>query len=342
MRSPILLTCFLFAATSTATPPQGAWTGTLGKRKIAACFDDSEASYYYVGKGIDITLAESADETWAEVPWYNAVKPGLSTGTWRLEIPKGKHLHGTWSSPDGKRVFPIALTLVSKPSAGSSCPLPGYMAPRIDEVERTPSKVKAVSGLRLRTFKALRGAVVGLELLDDAIALGPVKKALEDRNREMIEGYFECMSLPADHSDYEASLELALASEHWLTLVESIGQDCGYPHPDWGVRTWTIDRASGKPVDIAKWLNTPLVEIGRKYFRWTNPDNASEQDCADAINKFAAFSVSPTAKGLVFYPELPHFIAVCAEPYDVPYAKLKPYLTPAGKAAVDEISRSAP
>ncbi len=340
VRLQLFITCFLFAVTSTAAPPKGAWTGTLGKQKVAACFDGSDATYYYVSKGVDIALTEGADGIWTEVAWDKDFSPGPSTGTWQLEEAQGKYLRGSWSSSDGRRTLPITLKLAGKPAADSKCPLPGYVAPRIDAVQRTPSKETSVSGLRLRMFKALHGAVVGLELLDDAAALSPVKQALEAHNREMLEGYFECLSLPANHSSYSALLELALASEHWLVLVESESHDCGGPYPDWGIRAWTIDRASGKLVDIAKWLNSPLVQIARKYFRWTRPDYASAEDCAEAINKYEEFSVWPTAKGLVFNLRLPHAIAVCGQPYVVPYAKLKRHLTPAGKAAIDEISRS--
>jgi hypothetical protein len=341
-RSLIFLACFLSAAISAAAPPQGAWTGTLGKRKIAACFDESDAIYYYFEKGIDIVLSERADGAWEELAGDRALKPGTSTGTWRLQTPQGKHLTGSWSSPDGKRVLPITLTLATKAAAGASCPLPGYVAPRVNSVVRTPSDEHSIAGLKLRAFRALSGAVVGLELVDDTVALAPAKKAIESHNQEMLEGYFECLSLSVDHSDYRATIELAAASEHWLVLVESLGQDCGYAHPNWGMQAWTIERSSGTAVDIAKWLNAPLVDIGRKYFKWTRTDYVSEEDCVNAINELASFSVWPTAKGLVFFPELPHVIAVCGQPYVVPYPKLERYLTPAGRAAVGEISRSAP
>ena len=340
VRSQVFIACILFAATSTGTPLRGAWTGTLGKQKIAACFDGSEASYYYVAKGVDISLDETDSGTWEEVAWNKDLKPGPSTGTWQLNEPDGTRIRGVWSSPDRQRTLPIALRLAGRASSDSSCPLPGYVTPRVDAVERTPGNVKSVAGLTLRTFKALRGAVVGLELLSETPKLRPLKLALEKHNREIIEGYFECMSLPADHSDYSASLEVALVSEHWLALVESLGQDCGGPYPNWGNRAWTLERASGKPVDIAKWLKTPLVQIARKYFHWTGPEDAGEEDCAYAVKgESVDFTVWPTAKGLVFVPELPHVIAACAQPYEVPYAKLKGHLTTAGKAAIDEISR---
>ena len=179
MRLQLFITCFLFAVTSTAAPPKGAWTGTLGKQKVAACFDGSDATYYYVSKGVDIALTEGADGIWTEVAWDKDFSPGPSTGTWQLEEAQGKYLRGSWSSSDGRRTLPITLKLAGKPAADSKCPLPGYVAPRIDAVQRTPSKETSVSGLRLRMFKALHGAVVGLELLDDAAALSPVKQALE-------------------------------------------------------------------------------------------------------------------------------------------------------------------
>jgi hypothetical protein len=61
--TPFFFGCFLFPAPLIATPPLGAWAGTLGKHNIAACFDGSQASYYYASKGIDVALASLKNAT---------------------------------------------------------------------------------------------------------------------------------------------------------------------------------------------------------------------------------------------------------------------------------------
>jgi hypothetical protein len=321
-----------------AQRPSGVWTGTLGRASIAACFDKDAASYYYVRIGVDIPLVEQkAPGTWKET---KEAKGDEFTGLWQLSPPQGEAMSGVWTSPDGKRTLPIALT-VSTGKSESYCLSPEYNAPRAATFVRIPDKETSVGGLRIRTFQARDIDITGLEIADKSAQLARLKRFVEKLNRDLVDQYLNCARFVEDREDWRGSIEftgivkLESVTRHFVLLRQSSAYFCGGAHPDSSSALLVVDRNSGDTIDIADWLKDPLDAIGRKYWK------TSREDCKDALEEDTTFVVWPSPDGVVFAPTLPHAIEACSEEMTIPYARLASRLTPAGKRAAAEFAHAA-
>lgn len=331
----------LCAAPAFAERPSGVFTGTLGKSKIVACFDERAAAYYYVRIGVDIPLLRDKSGRWKE-----QADDGKSTGTWRLTEVEAEALGGTWTSPDGKRSFPIRLQVAPAPTDGdesrsgrdASCQSPAYNAPRLADSARTPGKPETKGWLTVRRFTMGNNDVTGLEIVGGP-ELAPLKQAVEKLNRELFAGYFDCLSFARESSspnpEYSGGVSVEGVTQHFVVIQHSVGYWCGGAHPDGFTNYLVFERKAGQPVNLEDWLQEPLDAVGRRY--WKNDD----QGCSDVLTDDTSFVVRPGADGLTFQPQLPHAIDACAAEVTVPYGKLSGKLTPAGKRAAAEFAKMA-
>jgi hypothetical protein len=333
----------LWAAPAFADMPSGVFTGTLGKSKIVTCFDERAAAYYYVRIGVDIPLVRDKSGRWKEQA-DGGKSTGKSTGTWKLTAVESETLGGTWTSPDGKRSLPIQLQLAPAPADGdasssgrnASCQSPAYNAPRLTDGARTPGKQETKGWLSFRSFTMGNNDVTGLELVGGA-NLAPLKQAVENLNRELFAGYFDCLSSARESnsagSEYSGGISVEGVTLNFVVIQHSVGYFCGGAHPDGFTNYLVFERKGGKPVNLEDWVQGSLDALGRQY--WKNDD----KECGDALSDDTTFVVRPSADGLTFQPQFPHVIEACATDVTVPYVKLANKLTPAGKRATAEFAK---
>jgi len=115
-------------------------------------------------------------------------------------------------------------------------------------------------------------------------------------------------------------------------IDQSVEYDCGGPYPDSDSDHIVLDRATGKKIDVARWLTVPVARIARKYWKSTERECAGESAAGNSIR------VWPTARGLALVPQCPHVMAICRTDVTVPYAQLTGKLTDAGKSAMAEFA----
>jgi len=83
----------------------GVWSGTIGKAKINACFQEyGNGSYYYLKYREPIRL-QAADRLNL---WFEP-----DSCTWTIDKVASGSATGTWSQPAKKNSLPIKLALVS-------------------------------------------------------------------------------------------------------------------------------------------------------------------------------------------------------------------------------------
>ena len=335
--------------------PDGVFAGTVGKASVVACFSPgAPATYYYAKLGKDIGLVRRRDGTWVETRGDaaeaeeeeaaggsaggqgSADGPG-STGTWRLTAGRADRLIGAWTSPDGRRSLPISMTRTARTVSGE-CPTEAYNGVRMARVVRVPGKEQATAGLRTRAFTALGKSVKGFELLGDAPESKELQRAIEALHRALIGQYYECVGSAATgdrEADFSGALGLDVVTEHFVVVKQHVEYDCGGPYPDDDSDHIVFDRATGKKVDIARWLTVPIASIAHKYWKSTEPECAGDSADGNAIR------VWPTARGLALEPQFPHAMAICRTDVTVPYARLTGKLTEAGKSAMAEFVSAA-
>lgn len=336
-------------AGAAAEGPDGVFAGTVGKASVVACFSsDATATYYYAKLGRDIGLVRRGDGGWderrSEADEEDAAggsaggkKSAGSTGTWRLTAGPADRLTGTWTSPDGRRSLPISMTRTARTTAGE-CPSDAYNGVRVARVARVPGKEQTTGGLRTRPFTALGNSVKGFEIVGDAPESKGLQRAVEALHRALLGQYYECVGPAATENreaEFSGSLEVDAVTEHFVVVKQAVEYDCGGPYPDSDSNYRVFDRASGRKVDVAKWLTVPVASIARKHWKSTEPECAGESASGNSILFW------PTARGLTLEPQFPHAMAVCRTDVTVPYARLAGKLTEAGKSAAAEFSSAA-
>jgi hypothetical protein len=67
----------------------------------------------------------------------------------------------------------------------------------------------------------------------------------------------------------------------------------------------------------------------------------SQDECTEQLKHTSSFTLSLRETGLVFSNNLERANGPCGSDIEVPFAKLKPFLSPAGKKAVAELMKTA-
>lgn len=330
MRSRILVTlvaALLLALPARAERLTGVWVGTLGPAKVSVCFEpDGRAAYYYAKRGVDIPLRNKG-----AVRWDEEGERGKITGTWTIQLGSKGMLSGQWTSPDGKRVLPIALDTMTEESGPSFCRSRGY---RALHAATTAAANQALPDLQLETANLMGPALQSLQVVGDATEHAPVRKVLGALNSKLVREYEECMDIEGKRSAYfEVDVDWVFTSPHLLVLTVHKQYFCGGAHPDSNFVPVVVDRATGKDVDMATWLTISPDDLGRENWK------PKGKRCADVRVDGESFAVWPTLEGIALRPLFAQVNAGCARNGVLPYARLRDKLTPAGKRAVAEISQ---
>jgi hypothetical protein len=358
------------AAPAQAAVPawSGAWRGTIGTSKVQVCLqhtDYQDIGIYYYLRHLETIRLEASDRpsgrdlaTWTE---GNASNPPAKRPQWHVTAVKNGRLDGTWTG-NGK-TLPIALTSVAvdKDSDDQACGSMAFSLPRFTKPVMT-TKAAKVDGIAYTRVIVTPGKPFSDSGFETFQLLG-TSPAIRRINAELYKDlpkdpehadYFQC-SLSALAQGWDGSRTSELKPETltpgFLVEADSESWDCGGAHPDAGTTYTTWDLRKGTKIDLyGLFTKTALARsvqnkgTPNEYTTtdYTAPFKAmiaaavplADDECKEAVTTADDWSIRPTKSGMAFTPDLPHVVAGCIDDGVIPYAKLTPYLTPAGKALV--------
>lgn len=362
------------SAQSQTVPPEliGVWQGTIGKRQIVACWDQTGGHYYPLRKPLRISLSPPAGENprWIE-------NLGIETSsTWQLNKPTGKRLSGTWRQSEAAPPSPIRLSRVKLNQAGEGqtpdclfdSPLQtAFNAPRVAVQKITTGQAEVFMGKTYRVIQAMEGNVASAKLEGDGEPIQRANKRLRQRLLDSIADYFACeMSEPPQQGHWIDELRLRFWNADWLSWSEHGDWYCGGAHPSFNNETRVLNLHSGKDADLWSWFRVVKKNEGNpdlicdswedrclpeslgKLIAKTRPEVDKIAPCnpEDFVTELVSgsYSIGLNPEGVAFIPSLPEparLMRICYARYTIPFADLQPYLTPVGKAAVAQILRGA-
>lgn len=344
-----------FAALAATAPVpasyEGVWQGTLGDQPVRACFTNREwgpfGAYYYLShlKLIALETPEKGSAAYREGSDADAKGP-----EWIVDTVAGAELLGRWVG--GGRTLPIRLKRLAAP-AGDETPCASglFHAPRLSGLGTSSRRAtKDGVGYTIRSLDT-RGrfeATVETFQLDGAgAAVARINSALRKPLSDEASEWLECVrgaldSRPAE-GGYDDRHEPSMISSRWLAVTHHWDVYCGGAYPDAGYDYRTFDRATGAEVDLHDWLTAAAVKrerfegepdiktlrpaFVRVILKGWKPDQA---DCAEAVTSQEYWTIGLTRTGLLFTPLLAHVVQACGEDFAIPFARLRPFLTPEG------------
>jgi hypothetical protein len=294
------------------------------------------------------------------------------TVVWQLQASAdGEGLAGTWRS--NAKSLPVQLSRVrlEKPKNGadgslfSPCESDAFNLPREKpaKVVSTEVKLKATGATYQRLTLDFEGRqdarIQHFELLrTDAAA-----QKFNARQRQALQSdqsaLFECGRAVIARwglgGDYNTMSEPVFMGQRWLVVKRQSDDYCGGAHPNAyvGYETWNLE--AGQVVDPWTWFNAKAAR-----FKWEGSGQSryqtmtmgpmvrqalakvwprEDEECADVVEEGGAFSwdAYPSAKGMVFMPQLPHGAMACQEEVTLPWAQVLPWLSPSGRKTVDAL-----
>ena len=354
-RLTFLLAC-LPALAQAGTPADngqlaGVWQGKLGNTAITACFNlpskfDNRGNYYYARHKTPIGLLQTRGET----PWVEVTDGDDKTGSWQLAPAKDGQLAGTWHHPKNGKTLPVQLRLV-RPPAGEEqpCASGAYNAALEDFPTLITSRAMLFKDRKDRTFRSLRLAdQVTVELLTPtAPAIASVNRqlrALLPKNKANLAEYFEqrrnFLGMDGRVMEDEVHAEPTFWSARHVTVsfyrwAAGMGRN-GISNQ---FRTW--DLQTGKEVDVWQWFggksdagSHDMSTLPAKLKTMLFKDAAIDQECKGDYQGHGYYHLSLTDTGVRFWEEA--YGSGCEQDFKVPYAKVAPFLTPQGRAALGD------
>jgi alpha-tubulin suppressor-like RCC1 family protein len=343
----------------------GLWQGTIGTQSMivrlapTAC----DARYYYQKHLLDISLTEKErrqGRLWKE----SQSTDNEATWTFSTLSTDGITLTGEWVSRDGKRRLPIRLGLLALTPAveGEDGKLrydcgvhnKAFDAPRIAharkerKLARSDTLFQGADGsYRYRKVSVLGEHIQGFTLSDPSHTprLG---QTLENWESESISQFYGCAFGIAGREgvttpDFTRELAPLFWSARLLVLRENYSNYCGGAHPN-GVesvyRVW--DMIEDRPIEVWKWIkgsdNTSHISSKRLLkllaANYSRGNETGDDSCADALEGTQYYSMYPQTAGMVFSPSLPHVIQACEADIEIPWTRMRPFLSLSGQKAV--------
>ncbi len=362
----LVLTVAVLPGRASAADWEGIYQGTLGKAKVIVQLveplDDMEGEtkretsrYSYVPKVRDLNLVLSSkgktllfDETPQQYYEFNGEgSEKVITGKWSLSAD-GKTAKGTWTSPDGKKKLPIALTRVPDLGEDEADPdLNIWSATYNDLWLRSVTfsdagEAKRFGDVEVRWLKnsgfGITYPVLGA--FPDAARKEAVNALLMKAIRKSLGDYRDCKNgVPVDwepENETEISFAVDYASPTLLSFTESGSVFCGGAHPDNYASPKSYDltvpaQIGGKDgLDLSPDGFGRVLKLANKDERiaferfalgkWKAAADADKEMGADCASSWMDespegaknFSLSFTEKGLaVFRTDYPHVLSVC-------------------------------
>ena len=347
-------------AADLAQPPaaptvQGVWRGAIGALPVQVCLtqgreSDGFGNYYYLSQLKSIHLYRLDDGDWREDD------PKIDA---RLTFKQDSvnQLSGTWHR--GAKSLPLKLARVAIAAADDKdrpCGAREFIAPRITPFKLVAKPARRGSFAYTALHYDIGRGFDGVEL--DSFAFAPSKPGdpainaalkLDPYRADGPADYLGCISSALASNGRDGSFEVGnepfAIAPSFLTVKCSEGDDCGGAHPNNGYAWTSYDRRSGKVIALGSWFagfaasehNDGTGESGipialRKLIvtRMTFGD----KECGDVVGDADYWSLGLTARGMIFSPSLPHVAQACVDDAVVPYALLRRFLSPTGKAGV--------
>lgn len=348
----------------------GLWQGTIGTLDVMTLLTpaDCGAGYYYKKHLLGIELIEKERRQggiWLESPGTDHEAKWVFSAL----SPDGRTLSGEWHSRDGKRQLPIHLTLAAptpstpgengKPRYDCSPHDKAFNAPRIAQARQkrvvSPSDLvfQGVDGsYRYRTVALLDGRINGFTL-PNSRHNPRLQQAMEEWENANVSEFYGCAQGMARLNETTPDFSFELSPLFWnkttLVLRENYSAYCGGAHPSGGVSSYRVwDLIADRPVNIWTWIAGSDAEYSGRIAsqklrdliaaRYSRRNETGENSCADALDSQEFYLMYPTKTGMVFTPSLPHVIQACVDDIQIPWAEMRPFLSPAGRKALSNVS----
>lgn len=318
-------------------PPQGVWSGTIGTKAVIVCFNEgsrwtSYASYYYVDhlKPIVLTTRE-ADSFWHE---------GNDTGLWELSPPANGIVVGTWSNPKTQKTLPIKLGFVDGENDKTACARDSYNL----RLESTPKVEigKSVQFAPGRSYRKLQFAgQETIELFGPDPAINRINQLLKlDQSKEAVHSYFQQRREFLGRVGFPGVDERHTEPTYWdanfITIrfyLWAAGEGRSGISNEY--RTWNT--RTGEEVDLWKWIGAtssePRLSPSLKKFLYERDKEPST--CSDGYRSQGIFTLTLDKSGLHFDEDA--WGDGCEKSFFISYKDLLPFLSPAGRMAVDSM-----
>lgn len=330
----------------------GVWTGHLGDNEIVVCFSKTDTEkegdtdapwygeYHYTKykETIPLWYEDGVWQEYGENRGRLGGHGGFATGRWWLKKTKGSRTSGVWEDVKNGKKLPLVLSLAAK-LTNDACTGEFYQG--FLEVF-PPLQDEGVREEHGRKYRALRTVNMStLELLGDEPGLRKINQHLRDRLPKTRTDLVDLLLV--DRNDLEGR-ELDDALDYWQPPFLAISTNdyalngMGVPLPGGAVdiqETW--DTRTGEQVDVWGWFTPRLLKMVYKKAKL-------QSECEDVRSIISSWrSPKPylTTRGILFNlatsPETPQAIHACAKSFFISYAKLGPFLTSQGRAALQAI-----
>lgn len=325
-------------AGAAAVVPQGVWKGTLGKKAIIACFNkgdsgSSDGSYYYLEH-----LEPIAIRTTEKDPYWHEEK---DTGVWELAAPSRGAVSGVWRNLKTRKSLPIRLMLLDGNHDEAACARDSYNA-RLESYPKVMvGKWQQFSPGRLYRKLQFAGQVT-IELSGPDPAVPRLNELLKlDRSKEAIAAYFAQRREFLGRVGYPAVDERDTDPVYWdsnFIQIKFYEWVAGEGRAGISIMHRTWDARNGAEVDPWKWLAGSTdngLPPKLKKFLYRNTKEAPE--CADGYKGEGAFTLLLSHGGISFEEEA--WGDGCDKSFFMSFKELKPFLSTAGKRAVETMTR---
>ncbi|NUS99360.1 MAG: hypothetical protein HOP96_00080 [Sphingomonas sp.] len=335
-------------------PYEGVWQGTIGNLQIRACFSGDErrsfGAYFYMSKLVTIPLIKGEGATqFSEGGSDDARAP-----RWNLTRAADNSIVGVWTK--GAKTLPLRLSRIVVADDDMPCASMTFHKPRLSGLRILRSRATKDGIAYTKLALDHRGHFPGISLesfqLDgngtavrriNAVLAKPFGKT-EDGH-----GWLGCVTNAfagsALGADFGESYEPRLISQRWLSVIHLVGGYCGGAHPDSSSISMLFDRTSGAQLHPLDWFTEKAVsreDLGDEYGIYTTLKPAlvavilrdrkpDDSECYDATRQQESWDVGVDHGSLIFSPHFPHVISACGDEYRVPFGRLQPWLTEAGK-----------
>ncbi len=360
-------------------PLRGVWHGTIGSMPVTACFngDDDRGVYYYdrYKKLIRLTnedgiLFESigSDDPSGDGWHLSSLEDDILRGEWQggeRSLPISL-TRAEWSPPnqyDG----PCQSAAFNDPrlEGGSieeeraSLSGHGYTILRY-----TPPAHFDPDYLSVITF-AIDPTGTEDARINYLLAYDVSRSSLMGEAGSCIAQNIAVHGVDGDYSRQSAP---ELLTDRWLGVLVHSSSYCGGAHPSYSMSRRVFDRRYGKEVEPADWLNaraldrsmlsedayaSVIASVGEKFLSLLlaeipEPTDASADqrrdydECMNVLRttKYWDFGLAADGSGMAMIPFVPHVATPCAETVTMPWAKLQPFLSLEGRAAMLSLTAS--
>lgn len=349
-----------------AAGEQGVWQGTIGRLPVRVCLTRTEdggwgtGSYYYLSKLTPLRL-EAADQG-PDLVERETIGADNVGARWRIARNGVDALAGEWRGAG--RTLPIALHRV--PAAASDdgpCASDAFLSPRLRplRVVSAPARKGALHFTKLTyaagpafpeislTSFAIAETLPGDRAINAALRLDPAKR---DSPGDYLSCVRQALAQTGTDGDYSAEITPGIVVGDYLLVGVSIGWNCGGAHPDDASYDLVFDRRTGREVRLAGWLLPSAVALPdsgdtghavrvtpafRRLLVKRFPFDPQAAECREPVAEEEYWTLSITASGLGFTPQLPHVVQACEDVAVVPFRELAPYLSLAGKAGAARV-----